>query len=166
MAVARETNDISGKAGRDKRTRRVWSIASAAWIGLILFSSTSLASEYCERAFAWLFSAAVGKHADAAYDPLHFLAEKGLHLTLFFVLAMLLWRVFSTPRWRRVATVAVIGLIVGTASELLQNFFPNRDPAIRDVFINLAGCLLGAAVCAWRSAPERRAAASQAATRG
>lgn len=123
--------------------------ASVAWTLLILFSSTSLAADYCEQAFAWLYGSTVAKHFTStdAYDSLHFVAEKSVHLTLFFVLGVLLWQVFSARRGRRLATVVLGGLIVGTASELLQRFFPGRDPAIRDVFINVTGTFLGAAVC-------------------
>ena len=116
---------------------------------LILFSSTSLASDYCEEAFTWLYGSTVAKHFTSAdtYDRLHFAAEKSVHLTLFFVFGVLLWHVFSAPRRRRLATVVLAGLVVGTASETLQRFFPGRDPAIRDVFINVTGTFLGAAVC-------------------
>jgi len=148
MAVVIKKDGLDQSSARPARSRRVWLAASAAWTGLILFSSTSLAAEYCERAFASLYGSMVRTHfpSDEAFDLLHFLAEKGLHLTLFFVLGILLWRVFSASRLRRLGEVVLAGLIVGMASELLQTFFPGRDPAIRDVLINMAGAFLGAAV--------------------
>ncbi len=116
-----------------------------AWTGLILFSSTSLAAEYCERTFqrihAWLFGAYT---PEASSGILHFIAEKGVHLTLFFVLGVLLSRLLPGTRLRRFAQVVVTGLIVGSASEFLQRFLPGRDPALRDVLINVAGAALGA----------------------
>lgn len=135
---------------RSGPSRRFWGAISAAWIAVILFSSTSLASEYSERAFSFLFGSGVRKHlpSDAAFDRLHFIAEKGVHLTLFFVLGLLLWQVFTASRRRRVGLVVLAGLVVGSASELLQAFFPGRDPAIRDVLINVAGTALGALVAA------------------
>jgi VanZ family protein len=54
-----------------------------------------------------------------------------------------------------VAEVVLAGLIVGTASELLQRAFPGRDPAIHDVLINGLGALFGALVCR-SSAPLSR----------
>ncbi len=125
--------------------RRRWLAAALAWTGLILFSSTSLAAQYSERAFqrirAWLFGA---YPPEASSGMLHFIAEKSVHLTLFFVLGVLLSRLFSGTRLRRFAQIVVTGLIVGSVSEFLQRFFPGRDPALRDVLINLAGAALGA----------------------
>lgn len=138
---------------KPRADRALWLTASAAWTLLILFSSTSVASEYCERAFSWIYGATIGKHftSDKTFDWLHFAAEKSVHLTLFFVLGVLLWQLFSSPRRRRLAEVVLVGLIVGSSSELLQTFFPGRDPAIRDVLINVVGAFLGAAVCASRA---------------
>ena len=149
MSIVSETDDLRQELKEASGVRRPWLAASAAWIAVIIFSSTSLASEYCERAFTWIVGSTVGKHFTSAkaYDWLHFLAEKSLHLTLFFVLGVLLWQVFTGPRRRRLAQVILLGLIVGSASELLQAAFPDRDPAIRDVLINVVGAFLGAVAC-------------------
>ena len=157
MAVVNEVDAVRQEVHQPKPHRWVWLAATGVWITLILFSSTSLASKYCERAFAWIYGSTVGKHfaSNEALDLLHFIAEKGLHLTLFFVLGILLWQVFTAPRWRRLAEVVIVGLIVGTASELLQRFFPDRDPAIRDVLINVVGAFLGAVACARRASADR-----------
>ena len=148
MAVVNETDGLRQAIRQPKPARRVWLAASAAWTALILFSSTSSAAVYCERFFGWIYGSIFGKHFTSAeaFDVLNFLAAKGLHLTLFLVLGILLWHVFTAPRWPRVGTVVLAGLIVGTVSELLQSFFPDRDPAIRDVVINGIGTLLGAVV--------------------
>ena len=129
-----------------KWSRGRWLAASGAWTLLIMFSSTSLAAEYSERGFAWLYGSILGKlsRSHATFDRLHFVSEKGLHLTLFLVLGVLLSKLFTATRWRRLAEVVLLGLIVGSASEVLQRLFPGRDPAIRDVLINVAGTLLGA----------------------
>jgi VanZ family protein len=131
-------------------SRRFWLGSAIAWTTLILFSSTSLAAEYCERAFGWVYGSTLRKYfsSAAAYNLLHLLADKGLHVTLFSVLGILLWRVFVAARWRRITEVVLLGLIIGTLSEILQGFFPGRDPALRDVMINVFGTLLGAAASA------------------
>ena len=138
----------SAEVKETRTSRRRYAAASAAWTGLILFSSTTLASELCEGAFARLYGATLGKHSASqnAFELTHFLAEKGLHLTLFCVFGILMWQVFTLPRWPRIGAVLVAGLIVGTSSELLQTLFPGRDPAIRDVLVNGFGALLGAAI--------------------
>jgi VanZ family protein len=121
-----------------------WYLAVAAWISVIFFSSTSLASQLCEQLFrsvSALFFARVAP-TDPSYDVLHLMADKGLHVSMFLVLALLLWKAYSSKRGK-VWLILLTGLIVGSCSEFLQRFFPGRDPAVRDVLINLGGTALG-----------------------
>ncbi len=88
----------------------------------------------------------------------HLLVDKGFHVSLFCVLAILLW--FALPRGPdKQLWIVGCGAVVGSCSEFLQRFFPDRDPAIRDVFINIGGTVLGVLLCqaalGWRS--RRRA---------
>jgi VanZ family protein len=39
------------------------------------------------------------------------------------------------------------GFTIGSISEFLQSFFPDRDPALRDVVINTTGTALGIVLC-------------------
>src|SRR4051812_37152209 len=80
-----------------------------------------------------------------SFGALHLAADKGLHVTLFAVLAILLHRAMVDPR-NKVFRILSFGLVVGCCSEYLQSFFPDRDPAIRDVFINLVGTGLGVGI--------------------
>lgn len=125
----------------------VFAYAAILWVGVIFFSSTSLAFELCEQAFESVSTLLLGREAmrQSSFGVFHLLADKGLHVTLFFVLAVLLWNALP-PRRFRVIRILVLGLIVGSCSEFLQRFFPGRDPAIRDVLINLGGTALGVAV--------------------
>ncbi len=134
---------------------RVWRLAVAAWICVIFFSSTSLASEWCENGFSHLSAVFFGQlHAHSTpYDLVHLLADKGLHVTLFCILAILLWQALANMR-RKVITILLCGAIVGSCSEFLQRFFPGRDPAIRDVLINIGGTALGMAICALSTRKE------------
>ncbi len=121
-----------------------WYLAVAAWISVIFFSSTSLASQLCEELFRWLSALLFARlpPTDPSYDVLHLIADKGLHVTMFLVLALLLWKAYSSKRGK-VWLILLTGLIVGSCSEFLQRFFPGRDPAVRDVIINLGGTALG-----------------------
>lgn len=126
-----------------------WRSAVGAWILVIFFSSTSLASQWCESGFTYVSSVLFRQlhpHS-SSYDLVHLLADKGLHVTLFCVLAILLWRALPNVQ-HRILTILLCGAIVGSCSEFLQRFFPGRDPAIRDVLINVAGTALGLALCA------------------
>ena len=138
-----------------------WALAAALWTCVIFFSSTSLASVWSETAFAWVSAQLFGTSAmhEPSMSVLHLLADKGLHVTLFLVLATLLWRAVPEGRYK-VPAILVLGLAIGSTSEFLQRFFPGRDPALRDVAINLGGTALGVLVCAQlgmlrRPAPHR-----------
>jgi VanZ family protein len=124
-----------------------WILAVAAWVGLIFFSSTSLASQWCEQAFHFLSTMIFSRFGpdDSPYGLLHLLADKGVHVSLFFVLALLLWKTLPNAQWK-IARILMLGATVGSASEFLQSFFPGRDPALRDVLINIAGTAVGVGV--------------------
>ena len=126
---------------------RIWYPAVCAWVGVILFSSTALAQQYCYLAFdalhRWLLGGGAGAGPGGEYLLLRALASKALHLALFFLLAVLLSRVVSGSRTQRFVHIVAIGLLTGCASETLQAFFPGRDPALRDVLINVFGTALG-----------------------
>jgi VanZ family protein len=121
-----------------------WSLAVAAWLVVIFFSSTSTARRWSENSFQW-GSELLGRLHSAGHDYslLHFIAEKGVHVTLFTVLAFLLWKALG-DRPRKIGLIIVIGATVGSASEGLQSFFPDRDPAVRDILINIGGAAQGA----------------------
>jgi VanZ family protein len=117
-------------------------------MGVIFFSSTSLASEWAEQFFGFLGKTIFDdlRPDTSSYDIIHLLTDKGFHITLFFVLAILLWRAIPAID-RKASLIIFIGLVTGALSEILQGFFPNRDPAIRDVLINAGGTVIGVACC-------------------
>lgn len=131
--------------------RNGWIVGVIVWIGVIFFSSTSLASRWCEEAFRFL-SSIIFSHLrpyDSSYGIIHLLADKSVHVGLFLVLALLLWQALPQVDWK-IARIILFGAAVGSASEFLQRFFPGRDPAVRDVLINIAGTAAGIGVClAW-----------------
>ncbi len=118
------------------------------WIGVIFLSSTSVAQQRCEQAYQFVSRVILGRtHPDlGAFSLLHLLADKGLHVTLFCVLAVLLWLSITTAA-RKPWLILLLGAVVGSLSEFLQSFFPDRDPAERDVLINLGGTALGLLLC-------------------
>jgi VanZ family protein len=82
----------------------------------------------------------------APYGIVHLLADKGFHVTLFCVLAVLLWQALRHSE-KKIWVILLSGAAVGSCSEFLQRFFPGRDPAIRDVLINIGGTAIGIAFC-------------------
>jgi VanZ family protein len=125
--------------------RWIWVVA--VWIGVIFFSSTSLASKWAEGTFhfvsAQLFS---NLEQRPSFDLIHLLVDKGFHVSLFCILAILLWQAIDSGA-RKPWFILGCGAVVGSCSEFLQRFFPDRDPALRDVLINIGGTTLGVLLC-------------------
>jgi VanZ family protein len=112
----------------------------------VFFSSTSLARQWSDLAFQAIVGAN-GSASDGHFTHvLHLVVEKGFHVFMFTVLALLLSRVFASPTLWTISTILLIACVVGMCSEILQAFFPDRDPAIRDVIINFAGAVLGVVI--------------------
>ncbi len=125
-----------------------WVWAAFVWIGVIFFSSTTLASGWAEESFSVLSATFLGnlQPHSASYGIIHLLADKGFHVALFCVLAVLLWQALRHSE-KKVWVILLSGAVVGSCSEFLQRFFPGRDPAIRDVLINIGGTTIGIAFC-------------------
>lgn len=121
-----------------------WTTGVIGWICVIFFSSTTLAAQWCERLFRFLASVLFGNLPpySSPYSIIHLVADKGFHVFMFVVLALLLWKAIPEGRWK-ISTILATGLFIGSCSEFLQRFFPGRDPAVRDVLINLGGTALG-----------------------
>ena len=127
---------------------KAWAAIALLWISVIFFSSTSFAGKTSDRAFSWFFAAHLRRFDK--YDwyhqyHLHFFAEKNVHVMMFLILAMLLWRILPDTPWK-VGCVFLGGALIGCCSELAQCLFPGRDPALRDALLNLIGTGLGAAI--------------------
>ena len=122
-------------------------IGVVLWIGVIFFSSTSLAAQWCEELFATLSSMLL-PHLSAAhpsYKHLHFIAEKSVHVTLFMLFAVLLWNAIPNKP-RKITAIFLSSLLVACMAEFIQFFFPGRDPALRDVMIDLGGTAIGVGI--------------------
>ncbi|MGH9620452.1 MAG: VanZ family protein, partial [Bryobacteraceae bacterium] len=131
-----------------KKLANPWWIAVAAWLGVIAFSSTSMAGQGSQEAFVSL-SSILFRYLHPSYTEyliIHFLADKGVHVALFAVLGILLWQAIPAWRWKPVV-ILVVGAFVGSCSEFLQSFFPGRHAEIRDVLINVGGTALGLGIC-------------------
>lgn len=147
MPFVEEQSVISRDTAENAKT--FWVITVICWIALIFFSSTSLAGHLSEQAYTALSNLLFGgwTSAPGPESPLHLIADKGVHVTLFAVFALFLWQALpGMPR--KLGYVILAGAILGCCSEFLQSFFPDRDPALRDVCINAAGTALGAVISA------------------
>ena len=120
----------------------------AIWVVLlaILCSSSSLAGTMADHLFKSSYDSLFGVPQTGdrlVYQIVYFVAEKSLHFFLFLVFAALLARQLPLK------TVVIIGICVGAISESLQALVPDRDPTIRDFFINLAGVAAALVLRSW-----------------
>jgi VanZ family protein len=126
--------------------RKTWAFATIAWIGVIFFSSTSTAGRWAESLYRTISRLFYDSSKGQGSDLLHLLADKGFHVSLFLILAISLWKTIPDAPFK-VAAILLFGLLVGSCSELLQALFPDRDPALTDVLINLGGTAAGVLLC-------------------
>ena len=121
-----------------------------AEMGLIAFSSTSLAGDASEYAYEFY------RHLlrmGAAGGGLHTLAEKGVHFVLFFALGTTLFHGLNIARRWKVCLVMGICFLAGIGSEGIQLLFPPRNASVADVLLNGSSGAL-AAFLAFRSGPQ------------
>jgi VanZ family protein len=112
-------------------------------LGAIFFSSSSAAAAFCDDIFIRIFAGLTNHETRAAT---HFVLEKAVHVTLFLIFGLLMMNVVSARPARRIAVVFFSAVAVGSAAEYLQTFFAGRDPAIRDVVIDVCGASIGIAI--------------------
>jgi VanZ family protein len=114
-----------------------------ALLGLLAFTSTSLAGEASDNFFHFLM-ALIFAHLRSRrlLGIMHFTAEKSVHFVLFFVLATLLLKTMPESKCRTLRILS-LALLTGIFSELLQFLFPGRDPSVRDVLIDFCGSVSG-----------------------
>jgi VanZ family protein len=92
------------------------------------------------------FSASLQAGERLAVRPSTFLRRKGSSRRPFSCSGDFAVENSPSVQWK-IVVILLLGLLVGSCSEFLQSFFPDRDPAFRDVLINVGGTLAGVVVC-------------------
>jgi len=118
------------------------------WMGFIYWMSTDTFSS--QNTFSWvemLLRFLVPKISFQEILPLHALIRKAAHVTEFFVLGLLLFRMFrgsSVSSWNwRWSFLALIAVALWAASdEFHQSFVSSRTASLMDVAIDTAGGIL------------------------
>ena len=104
-----------------------------AELGLIAFSSTSIAGEFSEFAYRFYKHLLGFGGADVG---LHTLVQKGVHFVLFFALGTTLFHSLSVISPWKVCLVIGICFLAGIGSEGIQLLFATRHASIADVLLN------------------------------
>jgi VanZ family protein len=142
--------------------RTLWILLAVLWVGVIFAGSSTAAEQFCnqvvDRCAAWWTGDDLASPPDLVAGD-RFWLKKAAHVILFLVLAFVLSQALKELERGTWAYVLAIGVMVGIVSEFIQNFFPTREPTIRDVLINAAATLVGATVFAQRSRGSRESSA-------
>jgi VanZ family protein len=120
------------------------------WLGVIFVGSTSVmsaehTSRYIVPFLLWLKP---GMSPKTIWIIL-VVARKCAHVIEYAVLALLLWRALRSVPTLRAKTLMVFGAVLmgcalfAASDEFHQTFVKSRTPSVRDVFMDIAGALLG-----------------------
>ena len=125
----------------NKRSLAAW-LAAVAWAGLI---------------FAFSAQANLRFVPDEGLD---FAIRKLGHMTVFGVLALLLWRALAmtTALRRPWAWALALAVLYAITDEFHQSFVAGRNASLRDVGIDAAGALVAVAIVGFVGARWRRRA--------
>lgn len=139
-------------------------IQSVLWMVLIFFASSDVGSakntsRIIGPLLRWLF----GPIPDETVLAVQFVIRKCAHLTVYAVLAVLLWRALAKPiRWtleywnlRQAKAAWLIASLYAVTDEWHQSFIGSRDATVRDVLIDsvgaVAGLMLVRMICRYRT---------------
>ena len=134
----------------------LWALV-LAWMGVIFVFSLENADESSEtsgRVVRWLLSTfdrsflSLSPEAQQLrIEDWSFVVRKLAHFTLFAVLGFLCFAAFSVdlPLRRAFPAALILGAARAVLDELHQSFVPGRSCELRDMGIDFAGVLLGAA---------------------
>lgn len=136
---------------------RVWLPAAIGAILIFAASSDALSDERTSRFLGPILHWLVPGIDDQTVQSLRFWLRKGMHLTEYAVLAVLLLRGFTRadrlwPRfwsWRYAGWTLGFCLLYAITDELHQSLVPSRYGSPVDVAIDTAGAVLGLAVTRW-----------------
>jgi VanZ family protein len=115
------------------------------------FSSDSHSFQHSSRILEpllrWLFPGM----AQDTRNFVVFIARKCAHLTVYAVLALLVWRLRRKPvrhdprpwSWREAGLALLVTALYAATDEYHQTFVPTRDGCVRDVFIDSCGAAAG-----------------------
>jgi VanZ family protein len=120
------------------------------WLGVIFFGSTDLMSaEHTSRFIVPFLRWLKPDISPESLASIHFIVRKGMHLSEYAVLTLLLLRAAvcmtnlkrSTPVLCLSVWVACV--FVAATDEFHQTFVRSRDASVRDLMIDSAGAILG-----------------------
>ena len=127
----------------DKKKILRWGLL-LLWMGFIFYMSNQPAKVSSQQSD--LIVNAIGINTNSSYNSLAtFITRKGAHMTEYFILFLLWYRVLVLYVDSKKAKLYAIGLIFlyACSDELHQYFVPGRSAKFKDVMIDTSGGLIG-----------------------
>jgi VanZ family protein len=125
---------------------KYWGPAILWSVVLLLMSGSAGSSSVTGRVLAFFLSP-----ASPAFDPLHFLIRKTIHVVAYGLLGALDFRAVRGARrgWRPAwsAVAVVLAVAIASLDEYHQSFFASRTGVPSDVVIDACGATLAQLVC-------------------
>jgi VanZ family protein len=121
------------------------------WMAVIFSaSSDSHSAEHSSRILEpilhWLFP----NMPQERVEEIHHLARKCIHLTVYAILALLVWRAVHQSKnnlpawsWPKVGGTLLVVFLYAASDEFHQSFVATRTALVSDVFIDTAGGAIG-----------------------
>lgn len=119
-------------------TQYIWHVLAVIWMGLIFFFSHQPADS-SDRQSGFFVSLLEPITPVADTSLLSFLTRKAAHITIYFILGVLIYgAVRKHTSSRKKAILISIGAVLGYAAldEIHQLFIPGRSGEVRDVIID------------------------------
>ena len=122
------------------------------WMMMIFgFSSDSNSFQHSSRILEPLLRWLLPNLSPDTRDAIVFVARKGVHLSVYALLALLVWRAWRKPvrqdsrpwSWRDAGVALLVTGLYAASDEFHQTFVPNRDGCVRDVLIDTCGAAAG-----------------------
>lgn len=132
-----------------RRSLKYW-LPLLIWLGVMFVGSTNLmSSEHTSRYIVpFLLWLKPGMSPNTIWIIL-VVVRKCAHVTEYAILALLLWRALRSVPVLRGKTAILFGAVLlgcalfATSDEFHQTFVKSRTPSVRDVFLDIAGALVG-----------------------
>jgi VanZ family protein len=122
------------------------------WMAMLFgFSSDSQSFHHSSRILEPLLRLLLPNLSPEMRDAIVFTARKVVHLSVYAMLALLVWRAWRKPvrrdprpwSWRDAGVALLVAALYAASDEFHQTFVPGRDGCVRDVLIDTCGAAAG-----------------------
>lgn len=131
---------------------RAWLLVIIWASAIFTFSTDTFSSDHTQSIVVGILHALLPNVAEGTLVALHDFLRKCAHVGEYFVLGLLLFRAFRTPRqawqWRWALLAILAAALYASSDEIHQIFVPSRGASIWDALLDTSGASI-AQLAAW-----------------